>query len=626
MKKPRVSPRKAPRSAPRRWTIPMVAIAIAGLVIIIAWGTYRFGWLDRLAGKPKLNVLLITLDTTRPDYLGCYGGTAAQTPNLDQLAREGLRFAQCNSCSPLTFPSHTSIMTSLYPYVHRARRNGANYLAADNPTLAETLLAAGYRTQAAIASFVLNRQFGLARGFEIYHDVPPSAGTSPDAERRANVVCDDALGLLRSLAHERFFLWVHFYDPHFPYESTRHPDHASPEAYADEITFMDEHIGRLLTELRTLGLDANTLVVAVGDHGEGLGQHEEQGHGNFLYETTLHVPLILRCPGVAGAGRVIDPPVRTIDIASTILELVGHPEMPDSQGISLCSLLRGEDRLSPPRSYAETFEANIQFGLSPLRSLRRDRWKYILAPQPELYDLAADPAEARNSASDESGAALNLRTELHTLIAEAPPPAKTAPRVGLTSDEVKRLESLGYVGGGGPTSPDVQAELDLFEPRGGNPRDYAPLFELFSRAGENLRRGQPAVAERMFRQVIAALPDAPHPYAGLAEALRAQHRLDQAVEAYQAASARAPKDCTMHQNAGITLAMIGRLDEAEREFQAGLRVEPDNCGLLRSMGSLRVRQQRLPEAAVFLRKAVTANPDDRKAAEELRQVELSLGR
>ena len=308
------------------------------LIVIFApavWFALRVVEPSPTPTEPPTNLLLITLDTTRTDHLSCYGGTATQTPHLDKIAAEGTRFAYCTSCSPITLPSHASILTGLYPYAHGARQNGTGRLAPANETLTEILKDAGLQTRATVASFVLNAQYGTSQGFDEYRDVTPDAGTAAlAAERKGDVICDDALEMLEDVADQPFFMWVHFYDPHHPYISRRHPDVHSAEAYADEVAYMDEQIGRLMSKVSALGLDGNTLVVVVADHGEGLGQHEELQHGNFIYDTTIHVALLMRYPGLVPAGHTVDTHVRTVDIAPTILELMGQPELERAQGSS----------------------------------------------------------------------------------------------------------------------------------------------------------------------------------------------------------------------------------------------------------------------------------------------------
>ena len=381
------------RTSRRRWLIVLVVV-----IAVVVGGSVAFQHARSLArGTRPQSVLLITMDTTRADYLGCFGRTTAQTPNIDRLAREGTVFTRCTASAPLTLPSHASILTGVYPYVHGARENGTGRLAGSNETLAETLKAAGFATQATIASFVLNQQFGIGQGFDVYHDVPrPAVGSPLSAERRGDEVCDDALAMLRSLAGQRFLLWVHFYDPHFPYVSERVKDELSPLAYADEIAFMDTQIGHLLSALRELHLERDTLVIAVADHGEGLNDHDEWEHGCFLYETTLHTPLIFRCPGVIPAGKTVSAQVRTIDIAPTVLELLHRPAWDQAQGVSLTGLFTGQKPDPDLAAYSETFLAQAEYGLSQLRSLTAGGWKFVWAPKPELYRLPSDPGEARN--------------------------------------------------------------------------------------------------------------------------------------------------------------------------------------------------------------------------------------
>ena len=361
--------------------------------------------------------------------------------------------------------------------------------------------------------------------------------------------------------------------------SQQHPDAASPEAYADEISFMDEHVGRLLGELQRLKLDANTLVVAIGDHGEGLGQHDEPAHGFFLYESTLHVPLIFRCPGVLGAGLAVAAPVRTIDIAPTILALLGCPELPNIEGTSLLPLLRGQVLQSPLPAYAETFEANTQFGLSPLRSLRQGQWKFILAPEPELYDLADDPNESNNLASAQPDLVARLPQELRTLIADAPPPVQRDAQAGLTAEDMKRLQSLGYVGAAATMPADLQSELDSIAPHGGNPRDYASLFHVSAKAREAIAKGRFPAAEGLYREMIESLPAAPQPYAGLADALRGQQRVAEALDAVQAALARAGRYAHPRH---LRLALVRRRALAGSGGAISDRVAPGAAGYHRA--------------------------------------------
>ena len=415
-------PASAPRPTPKPFPVAG-GLVLALLLMVGAWAIWGafFRSSDRRTtlGAEALNVLLITLDTTRADHLGCYGRPISKTPNLDRMAREGTLFANCSTCSPLTLPSHSSIMTGTYPYVHGVRQNGTYRLTDGNVTLAEVLGEAGWRTGAAVASFVLNHRFGINQGFEVYRDVEAGGSVVPlAAERKGDQVCADAIEFLRSVGSSRFFLWVHFYDPHFPYVSIDQGH--SPGAYEDEIAFMDAQIGRLMDEIAALVLEEETLVVVVGDHGEGLAQHSEMFHGYFLYQTTLRVPLIFRCPGSVAAGHRIDAQVRTIDIAPTILDALARPPLEHAQGVSLVPLMAGEVEHPELAAYAEATDSLTQLTLSPLRSLSVGKWKYVLAPAPELYDLRADLQESENVIARHADVADRMREELRDLIAAAP--------------------------------------------------------------------------------------------------------------------------------------------------------------------------------------------------------------
>ncbi len=619
---------------------------MAGLALVASLAAVYRGALTPLLGRgaPR-NVLLITVDTTRADYLGCYGRPGNRTPNIDRLAREGTLFTRCATCSPLTLPSHASILTSLYPYAHGVRHNGTGRLADSTVTLAEALQAAGFRTQATVASFVLDRKFGMAQGFEVYHDVAASDVLDElHAERRGDVVCNDALEMLHTLTKERFFLWVHFYDPHYPYLSSRVADRESPAAYEDEISFVDTQIGRLLDGLAKLGLDRRTLVVLVGDHGEGLGEHGERLHGDFVYEATLHTPLIMRGPAVIPAGRKIAAQVRTIDVAPTILALLGQPAESQAQGVSLTPLLSGQANDLNLAAYSESLEGQAAFGLAALRSVTVGGWKYVHAPRLELYDLTADLAETRNLADEQPARVAALREQVHDLLAAAPPPPALQDRaVAMSTSDWSTLESLGYIGTAA-VEEESQSELDRFEPQGGDPKDHARWFQLKARASGALRDKNYARAEQMLRELVDAVPNAASLRLDLGQALREQGRLPEADEQYRNAVRLAPDDVSARHTYGrfllfsaqrftdavqqfeialaedpdnvnllhdyaVALIGVGQLDRAEQYLELALDREPDDARLTQALGVLRLKQRRLAEAAECFRRALILDPN-----------------
>jgi choline-sulfatase len=352
------------------------------------------------SGAP-LNLMLVPLDTVRADHLGCYGDTSAETPHLDTLGGQGVRFAHASSQVPLTLPSHTTILTGLLPPHHGVRNNGNAPLAAATPTLATVLAGAGYRTAAFVGAFVLDHRFGLDRGFAIYDDEierPADASWLLEAQRPGDQVVDRALAWLGADDARPFFLWVHLYDAHAPYNPPspyreRHPG----KPYDGAVAFADAQVGRLLAALAARGLDDRTVVAITADHGESLGEHGELTHGLLLYEPVLAVPLLLRAPGLA--ARRVDTPVSLVDLAPSLAGLLGRqlPAPPGGalDGRDLSPALRAGREPAAAELYAETRYPEV-FGWSPLFALRRRELKYIAAPHPELYDLERDPKEARN--------------------------------------------------------------------------------------------------------------------------------------------------------------------------------------------------------------------------------------
>lgn len=389
------------------------------------------------------NLLLVTLDTTRADHLACYGARSASTPHLDRLAAEGVLFTHVAAAAPTTLPAHASILTGLYPLHHGARVNGVFRLGDAVPTLAETMEDAGYRTAAFVSAFVLDAQFGVAQGFAHYDDelVDSAAARNSYAERSGDRTTDRAEAWLRDAADARFFCWVHYFDPHAPYTppppfADAHPDHP----YRGEISFMDSCVGRLVDLLDELELAERTLVVIVGDHGEGLGEHDELVHGYLAYESTLRVPMIMRHASRLGGGVRFDRRVSQVDIVPTALSLLGVSAPYPIDGIDLTATYPADRSL-----YAETLHGMIEFGWAPLAVVYAGERKYIDGPDPELYDLGLDPRELANRLGEdpEGGRAARARlTRLfgaHLALAEG-----AVPNLDPGAEALDQLAHLGY--------------------------------------------------------------------------------------------------------------------------------------------------------------------------------------
>jgi len=391
-------------------------------------------------------IVLVTLDTTRADRLGCYGYAAAETPVLDRLAGSGTRFDRASSPVPVTLPAHASMFTGRYPPVHGVRYNGMFTLPEGETTIAERLRDAGWATAAFPAAVPVSGATGIAQGFELYDDPFVGPQADPDLEeRRADDVSDRAIAWLNERREDRrpWFLWVHYYDPHVPYEPP-FPFGARfrERPYDGEIAFVDQQLGRVLEELRSQGLDRRTAVIVVGDHGEGLYDHGERLHSQLVYESTLHVPLIVAGPGVA-RGRVEGEPVSIVDVGATILRLAGVESGGGMDGVDLL------DRLARRDLYFESLAGSLSFGWSPLEGIRRGSWKYIRSSDPELYDLEADPGETTNLHATDPERVRDLEEALEDRMASWSAAASAAASNPTPMDEatLARLASLGYVGG-----------------------------------------------------------------------------------------------------------------------------------------------------------------------------------
>jgi arylsulfatase A-like enzyme/Flp pilus assembly protein TadD len=651
-----------------------VAAAIAAVAAGIAW------W--RTAGAPagpsglprsRHHVLLVTLDTTRADRLGSYGYAPGRTRHLDRLAAEGVRFDQAISPAPLTLPAHASLFTGLYPFEHGVRNNGNFYLPERVDTLTARFKRAGYRTGAFVSSFILDRRYGLAAGFDVYDDRLEGATRqviSLEAERRGDrtaLALGAWLDRMAATPGEPFFAWLHLYDPHEPYRAPSPFRDAFPAApYDGEVAFADSIVASVLDRLGRLGLLDRTLVVVTGDHGESLGEHGEETHSMFVYESDLRVPLIVWRPGTLPAGLVIRHPVRLTDVAPTLLDLIGAPGLEGPSARSLVPDIEGIDP-ADPAPYAETLLPQFYMGWAPLRAVRDDRWKFIEAPRPELYDLARDPGETRNLYDAEPQRAAAFARELARL---------TRGRAGemsvgaLDREALEKLASLGYVGAGHSPIPTAPAEA-------ADPKDKIEVFNRLRRANSAVRERRFADALPILREVLAREPRNAFARLVLGSAHMGQGQYARAIAEYreyltlvptsayahhwiaicylrmgdseralaetegtlaidprftdarvlrggvlaargdhaaaivelQAAIATDPAKVLVRLDLAKVLAEAGRLKEAEAEYDTILRQQPDFTPALAGAGALYASAGRLDDAVRVLRRAVEIEPD-----------------
>jgi arylsulfatase A-like enzyme/Tfp pilus assembly protein PilF len=405
----------------------------------------------KTAGKPGGNLLVITVDTLRADRIGA-AGYKIETPHMDRLAASGLYFTQATTSAPITLPSHATVFTSKYPFSHGVRMNGPHVLGGQHQTLAETLKGAGMQTGAVTSAFVLHSMFGLAQGFDDYAEISRSTGggtlgefLSPSltTERRGDATTASALEWL-SKARKPWFLWVHYFDPHTPYDAPEPFKTRFPRPYEAEVAYADSQVGLLMQGLAKKGEVENTLVVLMGDHGEALGFQGEGEHGIFLYEPTMRVPLMFSGRGVE-SRKVVDMRVGLVDVAPTILDLMGMEAPPDFQGRSLRPLWessRPEERLI----YLEAYLPYYNNRWAPFEGVVQGSWKYIFGPQRELFDLQNDLREEHNLAKDDSKRAEAMHAALVNLRRSLPKAEGAA--ANLSPEDIQRLRSLGYLSGG----------------------------------------------------------------------------------------------------------------------------------------------------------------------------------
>lgn len=571
-------------------------------------------------GTPKNpSLVLVTLDTVRADHLGSYGYEPAETPALDRLAAEGVRFARASSPVPLTLPSHASLLSGLLPPHHGVRNNGAGAFPEGTATLATVLAGEGYRTGAFLGAFVLDRRFGLSQGFEVYDDeVPraPGAAVFLEAERPGHEVMDRALAWLSREDPRPFFLWIHLYDAHAPYEPppawrARHPG----RPYDGEISAVDAQIGRLLDELGRRRLADRTVVAVTADHGEGLGDHGEDTHGLLLYEPTLHVPLLVRAPGVA--ARTVETPVSLVDVGPTLAGLLGKtfpaPENRGLDGRDLAEALRNGQDPEPADLYAETRYPAV-FGWSPLAALRRRDLKYISSGRPELYDLRRDPREATNLAGDPEKTR-GFATRLTQIEAGAVAPRKApAP----DAETRARLASLGYAAGGeAPPMPERQGAAP-------DPVAMAGLFQRFERANALLSAGDDAALAEL-ESLVAADPANPVFRSKLGQAFRERGQPDRALPLYRQAAEAAPEDPEAWYNLASALQEAGHTAEARATIEQALALDEARPEAHNVLGVALLTEGDAPAARRQFEKAVELDPRNATAWNNLGNVLRSLG-
>ena len=573
------------------------------------------------AASPKTSpdVFLITIDTLRADHVHCYGYDRVETPALDGLARDGVRFAQAFTASPITNTSHASILTGLLPGSHGVT-DFAVPLSPAHPTVAELLRKQGYHTAAFIGAVILDSKTlapGFDRGFDYYDNFPEHPQTKARwgrVERRGMDVAQHAESWLSKHPAGPHFMWVHFYDPHDPYEppppySQTYKDHL----YDGEIAYADSALAHFIAYLKQGGRYRNAIIIVVGDHGEGLGEHNEDTHGIFLYDSTTHVPLIVKLPGALDAGTVVQAQVRTVDIVPTVLDLVGAPVLEKRDGESLKSYFAGTDQTSRP-AFGET-DYPLRFGWAPLRSLRDEGFKFIEAPRPELYDLHLDPPELHNTYEPQNARVQKARAmleELHTREASLAG-SKNPGGQGATGE----LKALGYTAAVGTTGTPFSSLPD--------PKDKIEEQNLLHAAMIASDDNRPDEARQSLEKVLALDPKSPTALRQLGELELQAGDYVRAAEHLKSAMQVRPDDATAALYAGQALQKSNDLPGAREALESSLKLMPGQFEARLLLGQVYLGLKDPKAADDQLEAALLLKPDSIEAQLALATSEIAEG-
>ena len=604
-----------PASPSRRGRNRAVIVALG----VAALGAVAFYFFPSHAVKrdPKLSILLITVDTLRADALGAYGGKA-ETPWIDRLAREGVRFETAHAHNVVTFPSHANILSGQLALVHGVHDNTGFRFPADLKTIATRLKALGFNTAAFVSAFVLDSRFGLNRGFDLYDDrttgiesqspfrVPDRLGPETVAAAKA---------WLDTQGDSQFFAWIHLYDPHYPYiPAEPFKSRYAKEPYFGEVAAVDQSLGRILEPLLDRPRKSNLLVIFTSDHGESLGEHQESTHGIFAYESTLHVPLILWSPILRPA--VIKTPVRHIDLVPTVLDALGQPTAPELPGRSLLPLV-AEGSGTPATSYFESLSASLNQGWAPLHGLFDGQFKYIDLPLPELYDLKADPRELKNIVALEPQTLDRLKAGLATERAKD----RGSKRGKEDAAALEKLRALGYVAAGSAAPAKDQYTVE------DDPKNLIEIDErnrqvvtLFNLGGMHLNE-----AIDLVKKNLSERPDMAGANLQLAYLERSRGNLRAAVAAARHAVDLKPLDAEAVALLGAYLTEMGRPAEAIKVLEPYARVGAVDFDVLTALGLARSALGQVQSAREVFLAARELDPSNGLASANLGVLELMAG-
>jgi arylsulfatase A-like enzyme/Tfp pilus assembly protein PilF len=575
------------------------------------------------AGDP-LNLLVITLDTTRADRIGAYGYQAIETPVIDRLAAEGVLFEQVMATAPLTLPAHCSIFTGRFPPEHGVRDNGGFFLSPQQPTLATMLKRRGFTTGAVVAAYVLDGKWGLNQGFDTYvddFDLTKVGGFAlGDIRRPGNEVVDRALSWLEKVKDRRFFAWLHFYDPHSPYDPPEpFKSRYSDRPYTGAIAFTDSQVARVVAFLEQRNLLDRTVVAVIGDHGESLNQHREGTHAFFIYESTIRVPFVVRAPFARLRGRRVADPVRSVDLLPTVLDLLGIPPPRAIAGRSLVPLMAGTRRTLDLEGYAEAMYPLHHYGWSDLRAWRVGRYKAIDAPRPELYDLARDPEETTNLYAERRSLADGMIARIRQVEHDPATGGVSTPAPEVDPEARARLAALGYVGSFVATTSEPRTNR-------ADPKDKIDLFNLMTDAremGKDEKATEQVIA--MYRKVVADDPKVIDAWFNLGNLHSRLHRYEEAIGYFKRALALKPDYDLPVINMANAYRQMGNDDAALAGYEHYLTIDPKNAHVWYQVGEIYLDRGDESRAAANFAKALEINPREASARNALGVIAFRRG-
>jgi arylsulfatase A-like enzyme/Flp pilus assembly protein TadD len=538
------------------------------------------------------NVVLITVDTLRADRLGCYGNDEIETPGVDSLAADGILFQRAIAQVPLTWPSHAAIFTGTYPFHNGVQDFTGQPLSEDFRTLAQSFKANGYATGAVVSSFVLDRSWGLGRGFDFYQDAFAGLAFAEKdialVDRRAGESVDETLEWLKGVKSGPFFLWLHLFDPHSAYDPPEpFRSRYGRNLYDGEIAYADSQLVRLFAWLKQEELYDETMIVFTSDHGESLGEHGEDEHGFFVYNSTVHVPLIIKPQRSSPLKpRQVDPPVETISIGPTLLQMAGIQDAIHSQfqAGSLVALMSHGRAPEDRAAYAETFYPLASFGWSPLRSVQTAHYQYVEAPIPELYDLEADPKQSKNLFAVQAGRAETLRSKLDELTQRHPPPDLADAGQARSPEEIEKLRSLGYIAYRSPTGGEVDPATLA------DPKEKIRVFNNILEAGDLMRAGRYARARSLLKQIERTDSGLYLVPFMLGQVATRQRRWEEAAAGFERSLELNPEFDQAMMGLGRALSFLSQSDRAKSLLRRALALNPKNVSAYYELARVQAKE------------------------------------